>query len=159
MTPFKHHYRLVEDPEVLQKRKAKLPPELAAAQDEKRKIPFLFLKVEKKESQQAARFDQIHVAIQEVAVNINSVVILANLKHALDTSSVLATEQSLLVTDAYNRRALEGDQWQRPTAEVCEELDASDKDIDNSELLSLTKTSFGFIMIGMIKVTVNTRLD
>jgi hypothetical protein len=44
-------------------------------------------------------------------------------------------------------------------SQVCAEIDASDKEVDNSQLLALTKSSFGFIMIGMIKFTVNTRLD
>ena len=85
-------------------------------------------------------------------MQLDSQILIENLKHLLATYNLINAHESLLIADEVNKKELLPEKWERPMAQVCEEVDASDKVVDYSELLALRKTSFGVIMIGSLKI-------
>ena len=163
LSPLQFMYRMVEHPEKLAERRAKKKPEELDQEEKEGQLPFLCFSFQKKETKYAqalgvlVRYDTVHFAMQEFLLQVNSEIIMENVKMVLATQNLLLSESELLVSNPANAHLIEKQNWERPMEEICAEVSPYLK-IDEGSM-NVRKISFGVIMIGSMKMTINTNLS
>lgn len=133
-------------------------------EDEVSKIPFIIVTVVKNTKQyenkigQIVRFDEIHCAMQEFQVSMNTGMIINIAKFMVQTMYLFNQEDDMNYVNELTNMQFE-ESSQKKVHEICPLMDATKGVHIDEEAMNVNKLSFGIIMLGSIKSTFNITLD